>query len=93
MFALFDTNPLMLVAIVLVGVMVADVVRYWSMRERVVYRYVPRSFAEEQRDPIPLKYLVGDMFDRQSPWKASFNIYEKPKLITIGDRTLVVPTN
>lgn len=92
---MYDTNPLIIIVFLLFLVIIIDVIKNATERanSKVIYRYVPRSFMDEQEDPIPLKFLVGDMFDRQSPWKASFNIYEKPKLINIGDKVLVVPSN
>lgn len=90
---LFDTNPLFIVLVVLLVITALDFARSFCGTTRIEYRYVPRSFIDEQDDPIPLKDLVGDMFDRQAPWKASFNIYEKPKIINVGGRDLVVPMN
>lgn len=92
-FVVFDTNPLFVVLVVLLVITALDAARALCGAPRVEYRYVPRSFIDEQDDPLPLKDLVGDMFDRQAPWKASFNIYEKPKIINVGGRDLVVPMN
>lgn len=90
---MFDTNPLVIVLLALLVITALDIARTLCGTTRIEYRYVPRSFIDEQDDPIPLKDLVGDMFDRQAPWKASFNIYEKPKIINVGGRDLVVPMN
>lgn len=90
---MYDTNPLIILVFLLFLIIIIDVIKQLGAQEKIVYKYVPRSFMDEQEDPIPLRLLVGDMFDRQSPWHASFNIYEKPKLINIGDKVLVVPSN
>ena len=47
---------------------------------RTVYRYIPRSFKEEQENPIPINDILNDMFLKQEPWQASFNIYENAKI-------------
>lgn len=47
-----------------------------------IYRYIPRSFNEEQNNPVPLMDIFGSMFFDQSPWMGSFNIYYKPKTLT-----------
>lgn len=33
----------------------------------VEYRYVPRTFEEEQRDPVKPSVIFGDMFKNQQP--------------------------
>lgn len=35
----------------------------------VEYRYVPRSFKEEQENPIPLMANFGTMFTERTPWQ------------------------
>lgn len=42
--------------------------------KEVIYKYVPRTFKEEQNNPIPMKDLFGSMFSNPSPWVGSFNI-------------------
>ena len=34
----------------------------------VQYRYYPRSFEEEQTNPIPVSAIFGKMFKERSPW-------------------------
>jgi hypothetical protein len=43
----------------------------------VEYRYIPRTFKEEQEIPVPLFDVFGSMFTESSPWFGSFNIYDK----------------
>lgn len=49
---------------------------------QTIYRYIPRSFKEEQNNPTPLMDNFGSMFFDQSPWMGSFNIYYNPKTLT-----------
>jgi len=47
--------------------------------DKVIYRFVPRTFKEEQDSPIPIKDIFGDMFANPSPWVGSINLkpYER----------------
>jgi hypothetical protein len=38
----------------------------------IKYRYIPRSFKEEQDEPVAISDLYGRMFDEASPWVGSF---------------------
>ena len=39
---------------------------------KVIYRYIPRSFAEDQENPPPLKDLYGSMFEGVEPREGTF---------------------
>ena len=39
---------------------------------KIEYRYIPRSFEDEQNSIIPIKTIFGKMFDNPSPWINSF---------------------
>lgn len=41
---------------------------------KTVYRYVPRTFIEDQENPIPLDDIFYDMFNNPSPYVASVDI-------------------
>lgn len=34
----------------------------------IEYRYIPRTFQEEQDNPTKVTEIFGTMFDNQSPW-------------------------
>ena len=36
--------------------------------QKIVYKYIKRTFNQEQDDPIELKKIFGSMFDQPSPW-------------------------
>ncbi len=38
---------------------------------RVEYRYIPKSFLDEQMQSLPLLSLYGKMFTGESPWSVS----------------------
>jgi hypothetical protein len=45
--------------------------------QKVIYRYVPRTFIEEQENPVPLDDIFYDMFNNPTPWVASVDIERK----------------
>ncbi len=45
----------------------------------VVYRYIPRTFEEEQWDPISVTDIFQTMFSQPSPWVGSIRNYDRRK--------------
>ena len=45
---------------------------------KIEYRYIPRSFTDEQDNPVPIKTIFGKMFENPSPWVNSFT--ERPNV-------------
>ena len=39
---------------------------------KIEYRYIPRSFKDEQENIVPINQIFGKMFDNPSPWINSF---------------------
>jgi hypothetical protein len=48
-------------------------------QEKVIYRYIPRTFEEEQLDPIPITDIFETMFSQPSPWVGSIRTYDRRK--------------
>jgi hypothetical protein len=42
-------------------------------RERIVYRYLPRTLAEEQEDPAMVSEIFATMFTQPSTWVGEVN--------------------
>lgn len=42
-------------------------------------RYVPRTFREEQEDPVKPSELFYDMFEKPNPWVAGFDLSSRPQ--------------
>ena len=38
---------------------------------RVEYRYIPRTFEQEQVDKVPILSTYGDLFTKATPWEMS----------------------
>ena len=45
--------------------------------EKTVYRYIPRTFIEEQENPVPLDDIFYDMFNNPTPWVASVDVQRR----------------
>ena len=41
-------------------------------QRKIEYRYLPRTFKEEQESPVPIDEIYGSMFNQASPWVGSF---------------------
>jgi hypothetical protein len=41
--------------------------------EKIIYRYIPRTFAEEQDEPIFVSDIFKSMFNDSSPWVNGMN--------------------
>ena len=46
---------------------------------KVIYKYIPRTFEEEQQDPIPVSDIFETMFSQPSPWVNSIKTYDIKK--------------
>lgn len=46
---------------------------------KIIYRYVPRTFEEEQLDPVFVTDIFGVMFENPSPWSSSIKSYDDRK--------------
>lgn len=42
--------------------------------QKVIYKYMPRTFVEEQENPIPLDDIFYSMFNSPTPWVASVDV-------------------
>lgn len=51
---------------------------------QIIYRYVPRTFEEEQNDPVLPSDIFKTMFSQQSPWVGSINNLDTRKLESIN---------
>ena len=42
-------------------------------KEKIIYRYIPRSLVEEQEDPVFVSEIFGTMFSQSSTWLKGMN--------------------
>lgn len=48
-------------------------------QERIVYRYIPRTFAEEQAEPVSVTDIFETMFTLPDPWVQSIGQIDNAK--------------
>ena len=47
--------------------------------QKVVYKYIPRTFEEEMNEPVYVSDIFADMFSQQSPWIVSIGDIDRRK--------------
>lgn len=52
---------------------------YYKQEPRIIYRYIPRTFDEEQEDPVSVSDVFETMFSQPSPWVGSLRNYDRRK--------------
>jgi hypothetical protein len=52
---------------------------------KVEYRYIPRTFDDEQADPVKVSKLFRNMFEEPTPWLAGHRMgYIRPNIFKIN---------
>lgn len=52
---------------------------------KVEYRYIPRTFDEEQNDQVKVSQLFRNLFELPSPWLAGYRLgYIRPNIYKIN---------
>jgi hypothetical protein len=79
----------LLVFLLLIGVImiIIESVRTHTKcpREKIIYRYIPRSFEEEQEEPVYVSDIFKTMFTQASPWAADTNDVDTRKREVINN--------
>lgn len=55
---------------------------------KIEYRYLPRTFKEEQESPVPINDVFNSMFEQSSPWVGSFT-KNSENIRTLRDKNYV----
>ena len=72
---ILSIRTLIIVLLFLAFIMIViDVTKmnYKCPPNKIEYRYIPRSFEDEQENVVPLNKVFGKMFNNPSPWINSF---------------------
>jgi hypothetical protein len=72
----------LLVVMLFVGILfiVIDIVRENNAHhEKIIYRYIPRTFEEEQNEPVYVSEIFQTMFTQPSIWVRDINDYNDAK--------------
>lgn len=52
---------------------------------KIEYRYIPRTFEDEQNDPVKVSKLFRNMFEEPTPWLAGYRMgYIRPNIFKIN---------
>lgn len=43
----------------------------------VKFKYLPKTFNEEQNNPVPITNIYGNMFEKDTPWVSSHLNYSE----------------
>lgn len=70
---------LIVIAIMSIILIIVDITRtyYKCPANKVIYKFVPRTFKEEQENPVPITEIVNNLLEGQEPWVGSFNVYNR----------------
>jgi hypothetical protein len=79
-------NVLFIISLIGIIFIIIDIVRtyYKCPPNQVIYRYMPRTFKEEQTNPVPLSDIFKVLFNEPSPWINSIDTYTSNN--SINDR-------
>ena len=53
-------------------------------QSQIIYKYIPRTFEEEQNEPVLISDIFKTMFTQQSPWIGSINEVDTRKIESIN---------
>jgi hypothetical protein len=71
---MFNNILIILMIVGLVCAVVSLTKELSTQPEQIIeYKYIPRTFQEEQDNPVYVSDIFKDMFDKPSPWVASIN--------------------
>ena len=70
-----NIQTLIIFILLIAGILITiDITKmyYKCPLDKIEYRYIPRSFNDEQDNLVPIKSIFGKMFENPSPWVNSF---------------------
>lgn len=54
-------------------------------QQKIIYRYVPRTFEEEQNEPVYPTDIFRTMFTQPSAWNQGLNDFEKRRNLSVDN--------
>jgi hypothetical protein len=78
-----SVNKNILIILIFLGILCIAIelsrVENEDKKEKVIYRYIPRTFEEDQENPIYVSDIFDKMFNQPSPWVTSVNEIDRKK--------------
>lgn len=66
------TSKFLMILLIFIGVLLMTIGLVQTTTQcpnaKIVYRYIPRTFEEEQNEPVYVSDIFKTMFTQQSPW-------------------------
>lgn len=82
---------ILLVILFIIGIIIYDIIKISILKKcpKSIYVPTPRTFIEEQENPVELKNIFNDMFAKPSPWMMASGVGYRNRLDTnlIGRNT------
>ncbi len=73
-------TPLIFLLIGIIIILVAVIIDKKQTHEKqIIYRYIPRTFEEEQKEPVYPSDIFEVMFSQPSPWIYGVSYHELPR--------------
>ena len=70
-------NKIIILTILFIGILLISISIVkdsgYCQKERIIYRYIPRTFENEQTNEVSVTDIFNVMFNQPSPWIASIN--------------------
>lgn len=79
-----------LILFLLMAGIIAVIVGYVNQKKKcpapqIEYRFIPRTFEEEQNDPVRASQLFRNMFEDPTPWLSGYRMgFVKPNIYDIN---------
>lgn len=86
---LFMTSKFLIIMLIFGGILFIVINLTKNVQEcptqQIVYKYVPRTFDEEQEEPVYASDIFKTMFDQPSPWMSSITAADNRKTKKVND--------
>lgn len=77
---------IIIIIVIIIAIITYEIIRLKTItkcpKPIIEYRYVPRTFKDEQNEPIPIDDIFSAMFAKPSPWMMSRGIGARSRLDT-----------
>jgi hypothetical protein len=81
---MYNTIGLLLFCIGIILINLHFINNNTQTKEKIIYRYIPRSLKEEQKEPISVSEIFGPMFNQPSTWIGGLNDLDTRKRESIN---------
>ena len=84
----FFSRKTIVLLITFIGILLITVAvvkdSHHCQKEKIVYRYLPRTFNQQYDHPVPVSEIFEKMFRNPSPWMSGVNTYDRKQQAEIN---------